>query len=215
MESLRRPSTKRYADVGANLGYHTLVAAKRGYTVDAVEAMASNAAMINVSLCAQPRAVQQRVRLHRVGVSSTRKRCQFSSNSINTGDGTAHCDGSRDPALVPRGEFDMVQLHEVLKYDYFAMKIDIEGHEHEALSPQGADTFFRRSRIEFILAESWPLPDIRRSLWTRLSKLGYATLRCSSHNEAQPFGEPFRASDPPPQLVVRPDMFDVLAMLEK
>ena len=109
----------------------------------------------------------------------------------------------------------MVQLHEVLKYDYFAMKIDIEGHEHEALSPQGADTFFRRSRIEFILAESWPLPDIRRSLWTRLSKLGYATLRCSSHNEAQPFGEPFRASDPPPQLVVRPDMFDVLAMLEK
>jgi len=44
-------NSKRFLDIGANLGYFTLIAAKRGYQVTAFEAMKLNAKMVNVSIC--------------------------------------------------------------------------------------------------------------------------------------------------------------------
>ena len=43
---------RQYLDVGANLGYFSLLAASRGFEVDAFEVLPRNVAMMNLSLCA-------------------------------------------------------------------------------------------------------------------------------------------------------------------
>ena len=49
----RHSHGRRYLDIGANVGYHTLLAASKHLVVDAFEVVPRNAAMINISLCAK------------------------------------------------------------------------------------------------------------------------------------------------------------------
>jgi FkbM family methyltransferase len=231
MEALRPPTVKRYLDIGANLGYHALVAASRGYEVDAFEAMPANAALINMSLCAQSHSMERRVRLLDVGFSSRPRKCLFVSEESNSADAIARCDlaGPHEfaqPGYRARGSFRMQTLSETLTTSYYAMKIDIEGHEHEALGPEGAGAFFRAHTVEHILFESWPVPSVRRTFWPYLASLGYPTLRprlSASERVALMrlavfkgaplplFGSPFEGRRPPKQLVEQTSVFDVLA----
>ena len=231
MEALRPPTVKRYLDIGANLGYHALVAASRGYEVDAFEAMPANAALINMSLCAQSHSMERRVRLLDVGFSSRPRTCLFVSAESNSADAIARCDlaGPHEfaqPGYRARGSFRMQTLSETLTNSYYAMKIDIEGHEHEALGLEGAGAFFRAHTVEHILFESWPVPSVRRTFWPYLANLGYPTLRprlSASERVALMrlavfkgaplplFGSPFEGRRPPKQLVEQTSVFDVLA----
>ena len=123
MEARRPPpatSPKRYADVGANLGYHTMVAASKGYQVDAFEVMPANAAMINMSLCANPQ-LSRLVHLRNVGFSSSPRTCVFVSADTNKADAIARCDlpGAdqfKQPGYQVRGLLPLSTISSVLRF---------------------------------------------------------------------------------------------------
>ena len=130
MEARRPPPAtfpKRYADVGANLGYHTMVAASKGYQVDAFEVMPANAAMINMSLCANPQ-LSRLVHLRNVGFSSSPRTCIFVSADTNKADAIARCDlpsadQFKQAGYQVRGLLPLSTISAVLSKDYYAMKV--------------------------------------------------------------------------------------------
>ena len=111
-------NNKKFLDIGANLGYFSLMAAKRGYKVTAFEGMKSNAKMMNVSLCvshnphplacnSQPMSqpnpslwllihqanpdAEERITLHNVGLGKTKEKCFIVSINSNVADGMVKC----------------------------------------------------------------------------------------------------------------------------
>ena len=113
--------------VGANLGYHTMVAASKGYQVDAFEVMPANAAMINMSLCANPQ-LSRLVHLRNVGFSSSPRTCVFVSADTNKADAIARCDLAgadqfKQPGYQVRGLLPLSTISSVLRKDYYALKV--------------------------------------------------------------------------------------------
>lgn len=92
LEPFMSPQTV-FVDIGANIGWHTLNLARRGHDVVAFEPFASNIAMLNASLCANPSLVNRTlVKAH--GLSNSAARCDlFQIPSINFGDTVSVCDG--------------------------------------------------------------------------------------------------------------------------
>ena len=77
-ELLKRigPPPALVIDVGANIGYYTLVLASRGYDVIAFEPLRNNQRLLNLSLCLNP-AIAQRVTLFPVGLSTQKETCHM------------------------------------------------------------------------------------------------------------------------------------------
>jgi len=177
-----RKHERVYLDIGGNIGYHTLLAAKKGYSVDTFEAMPKNAALINASLCGNPK-LDPLVTLYQQGVGRKKQMCTFISGDDNVGDGVAQCgdDIWQGDGYSHRGRFEVDTLSKLLSKDYFMMKMDIEGLEPDALSVEGAGEYFKAHRIHYIQTETWPdedLPGRRQGLLTRLTELGYALRKC-------------------------------------
>ena len=212
-------TARRYLDIGANVGYHTLLAASKGFVVDAFEVVPRNAALINVSLCANPR-LEPTVTLRRLGLSSRPRACTFVSSVQNEADAIARCDVARaddfrQAGYTVRGEFMMGTMSTMLSHSYWLAKIDVEGHEVEVLSADGADGYFRRFGIRHILAESWPedgAPGARGALLARLVELGYSTVRTVDQAASlrTMLGPIFDPRAPPRAVLTRRGPVDVL-----
>lgn len=139
---LNCPSSRNssFLDVGANIGYFSLLAAARGYRVDAFEPMSMNVALLKLSLCANP-GIAARFTIYPYGTSTEKKHCFLISDPSNVGDGHTVCLDSSDPSpvnassffpLVVRNEFHTVRLDETLLNrpgSIIFMKIDVEGQE--------------------------------------------------------------------------------------
>lgn len=169
--------------------------------------------------CASPR-LEPLVTLRRIGLSSRARTCLFVSSVQNEADAIARCDLSRpddfkQPGYAVRGEFSMSTMSAALHHSYWLAKIDVEGHERELLSDEASAGYFRKHRIEHILAESWPeggAPGARRALLARFGELGYTHVRTVDQHAtpARMLASPFEATIPSERLLSTTAIIDML-----
>ena len=151
-------------DVGANVGWFTMLFAMSGWSVIAVEAHPSNAALLNASLC-RNRAAAQRVRLVNAALMSSERKLGSTCHAVSTPE-NAHnmrmcCDadfpsncadfgatqGLRadsgqqyvDHGIVPLATLDGV-LRSIGAPAVDVVKMDVEGFECEVV--RGGHTVF-------------------------------------------------------------------------
>ena len=95
-----RPHEKRYLDIGAGLGYYSLLAASRGYKVTAFEPLPRLSMMMNVSLCVleHNKAIKAApVHLHNAGLAEREQRCYVVLNGKEGGQEEVRC--AEDPKV--------------------------------------------------------------------------------------------------------------------
>lgn len=141
-------SDVRFVDIGANVGWFTLVMASLGVHVIAVEPMPANLDVLRRALCLPDNAhLADRVVLHAVGLSkeTAEGTCLVYSDMQNFGDGLLHCAASEaelDQFVPPakhflRGRTSVVRLDDLVDATttspshkpIAAVKMDTEGHE--------------------------------------------------------------------------------------
>jgi len=157
------PADSLFVDIGANIGWHSLLALSLGHTVIAFEPMLANIKLLRHSLCLNP-GLDDNFELHEVALSDMRD-CTIGSSADNTGDGILLCGeqqvnalndaatsgaaknggdsqsqvGQRDIASIGRLDY---YLHVGQQVDL--LKIDVEGHELSVV--RSGATIFERKR---------------------------------------------------------------------
>ncbi len=154
-------------DIGANLGWFTLLAAASGHArVIAVEASESNAARLERSLCLNANFTNL-VTLHKVGVGASTEECALVARRKNIASPSAVC-GQGDPAVfmnkwgsrhgfrdyVVTGSFRMTRIDDLVTSRVDVLKIDVEGHELEVA--KGWSALYDRSPPRLVLTEYVP-----------------------------------------------------------
>ena len=158
------PQGSLVVDIGANIGWHTLVALSLGHRVIAFEPMIGNLELLEHSLCLNP-GIDSKLTLHRTALSDSDKgECHIEAAGDNIGDGTLWC-GTResqdwqtrifeehavalatlDQKILPGTEIDLI-------------KIDVEGHEL-AVVKGGNDLFSGKGghiKPRYIMTEFCP-----------------------------------------------------------
>ncbi len=155
-------------DVGANAGLYTLLAAKRGATVFAIEADPRNAAMLRHHI--RLNGVSNQVTVLEMAATGTEKTVSLYRNPLNEGESNIIERG--EPAGTIAGRtIDSLNLPPVN-----ICKMDIEGAEFDALT--GMEQTLKRSAglklfVEYAEAfgNAKPLLDFLRSNFTRLKVL--------------------------------------------
>lgn len=171
---LRRELTRATAplhilDIGANIGWFTLVAAAHGADVTAIEPSVLNAWLIRESLVANPH-LAPRVTLHNVGAGPIKGGwCELISPDSNVGDTMLECGdvaaglarwnawGATQRAKYryrSRGKLRLVSIDELVTRPVDVLKIDIEGYE--PLAAQGWEQLFARRKPRLIISEVQP-----------------------------------------------------------
>uniref|UniRef100_A0A7S3WBH0 Methyltransferase FkbM domain-containing protein n=1 Tax=Emiliania huxleyi TaxID=2903 RepID=A0A7S3WBH0_EMIHU len=155
-------------DIGANLGWFTLLAAASGHArVIAVEASSSNAAKLERSLCLNGGNFTKHVKLHKVGVGATTAECALVARRNNIASPAVVC-GESDPAAfmnkwgasrrftdyVVTGTMHMTRIDDLVTSRVDVIKIDVEGHELEVA--KGWSALFDRSPPSLVLTEYVP-----------------------------------------------------------
>mmetsp|Transcript_34967 Transcript_34967/g.87034 ORF Transcript_34967/g.87034 Transcript_34967/m.87034 type:complete len:316 (-) Transcript_34967:169-1116(-) len=140
----------RFLDVGANIGWFTVIAAASGLAeVIAVEADEKNAQVLRRNLCVN--GLSDAVTLHTVGLGASEDECLLVARKHNAGSGSAICKGlmgkHASPAMVmnswaktsglPFHDFFVSGSMRIMRLDDLGvghadvMKIDVEGNEME------------------------------------------------------------------------------------
>lgn len=176
------PPPATFLDVGANLGYYTLLFASVGYDVIAVEPMLLNRRAIQASLCANP-AFAPRVHLKSLALGSSsvprNTRCVVRADDRNAGNGKLSCSVGEHCAKPPSASWfgrraaassshasicepvTMSTLDELLARERLglllrsplvAVKIDVEGFECHVL--EGGQTLLKLHSPALLLAEA-------------------------------------------------------------
>lgn len=125
---LNRHRYKKVADIGANLGLHSIVLAKLGYSVDAYEPEDEHFIQLQNNMNLN----QVKVNLNKVGISNRTGVANFTKVLGNTTG--SHISGSKSN---PYGELEFKEIpllafNEITK-DVDLVKMDVEGHEREIL----------------------------------------------------------------------------------
>lgn len=153
---------KTMVDIGANVGTYSFIAAQQGMTVEAFEAMPSNHALIEATLCRNP---GLRVKLHKVALSdSPEQKCYIVSGSDNVGDGILCCGKSEDECTGPNYKSrsavttstltDIIAVRKTEGIPPIAyVKMDVEGAEYRVL--KGSPDFLTSEHPQFIQSEVW------------------------------------------------------------
>lgn len=147
-------------DVGANIGFYSLLFAHAGWRTVAIEPMPRNLLALNVSLCLNP-TLAQRVRVVPVALSTPDNEGRICTVTANNkfhgnggiGNGVLKCDRApRLPCTSDQNEAcertHTRTLDSVLRAlnlpSVDVVKIDIEGHECAAIASNGSKTLFSR-----------------------------------------------------------------------
>ena len=153
------PADSLFVDIGANVGWHTLLALSLGHTVIAFEPMAANVKLLKHGLCLNP-GLGDNLELHEVALTDMSD-CTIGSAADNTGDGILLCGQQQAQALqdavsagASRGGGEVGQRHRANtgRMDYYLhvgpqidlLKIDVEGHELSVV--RSGATIFERKR---------------------------------------------------------------------
>jgi FkbM family methyltransferase len=165
------PTPRLLLDVGANIGFHSLLFAHFGWNAVAVEPMPQNLQLLNVSLCLNP-SLARRVAVVPVALSSAAnrgRRCVVRADGRRyggggIGNGVLFCeqDASNRACVVANGTVCQAvptrTLEEVL--DALApprinvVKVDIEGHECNVFAANSSGEFMRRWAPDLIQFEA-------------------------------------------------------------
>jgi FkbM family methyltransferase len=150
LRSLIRPGC-RFLDVGANIGYFSLLAAAAApqVTVDAIEPLPANLELLRFNLWY--RGVPARI--WPLALSDGGRAAVLSTSVTNPGDTRSRMDqlvGTRSPLVAPAASAD--ELFPTGSFD--VVKIDVQGSEPEVL--WGMTGILSRSPGIVIVAEFWP-----------------------------------------------------------
>lgn len=166
------PANGTVVDIGANIGYHTLLFAARGFNVLAVEPMRRNVQALKASLCLNP-SLAPRVRIVRAALlapghtglfcvvrSSTFQPYGLQGRSVSDGNGVMKCAVRGQLHKCDMGEINcdeppVATLDQVLtqaavqSIDF--LRIEVGGFECEVLG--GGDSLWQRYKPKFMLVE--------------------------------------------------------------
>lgn len=151
-------------DIGANVGFYSLVLASAGWNVTAFEPMAKNSALIDATMCANPE-LKSRITLNKFGLGPKDEHCIIISGDDNVGDGVSQCGAEAtkfekegQPGYHKRADIDIRRLDDVLvkqnvdKIDF--VKMDVEGFECKVMA--GGQSLLTKFRPKIIQSEVWP-----------------------------------------------------------
>ena len=191
----RFPTLGTFLDVGANLGYYTILFASQHFDVVALEPMPQNVDAIRASLCINPR-LQQRVKLVQTAMSAHSDQvCVLSSTFRNYGNGRLLCKrgstkqrlcnsvrASSAQAIATCDAVNVQTLDSVLgelgyvhrRHNISVVKMDIEGAECDALA--GGATFFSTQRPQYMQVEA-NMPSTNQCIRSFAQKLGYTVTK--------------------------------------
>jgi len=147
-------------DIGANVGFYSLVLAAAGWNVTAFEPMAKNTDLIEATLCANP-ALQQRITLNKFGLGPKDEHCVIISGDDNLGDGVSQCGADAEKPVKAgyskRGTMDIRRLDDVLLQQHVSqvdfVKMDVEGFECQVM--EGGQSLLTKYRPKMIQSEVW------------------------------------------------------------
>ena len=157
-------------DIGANIGWFTILAASNNVTVNAVEASSLNSDMIQSSLCVNKFRRQNlfdNVKLHKVAVGANTMNCTLVARRNNIASPASIC-GHNDPQTVMNdwgrnkgfndyrivGEINMVRIDDIIDSEVDIIKIDVEGNELEVA--KGWENIFKAHPPRLVLTEYVP-----------------------------------------------------------
>ena len=156
-----------FLDIGANIGWFSLVALSLGHSVIAFEPFERNVELICTSLHAlETKGVRRNFRLHRRGLDYKQRECElFQQENVNVGDTHSICDKETRRQFSTRGYtrlgwMNTTTLDDALlegAFDGFdgvdIMKIDVEGFEPSVIA--GGNRFFESKYApKYIFMES-------------------------------------------------------------
>lgn len=151
----------RALDIGANVGFYSLVLAASGWNVTAFEPMKANTELIEASMCANPE-LAERITLNKFGLGSKDDHCIIFSDDFNVGDGHSACgDDAKKPMPAhyhKRASMDIQRLDDALakqNIDHVDfVKMDVEGFECQVMA--GGQSLLNKFRPRMIQSEVWP-----------------------------------------------------------
>lgn len=142
-----------FLDVGANIGWFSMVALHLGHDVIAFEPFQSNVDLICASLESVSPPTAKKFRLHQIGLDTKRRECElFQQKHINIGDTHAVCDEKTRAHFLGAGYASLGWMNTTTLDDAFVdgafdhldridvMKIDVEGFEPAVIA--GGNRFF-------------------------------------------------------------------------
>jgi FkbM family methyltransferase len=152
-----------FVDIGANVGWYTMMMAAMGVNVIAFEPMEQNLHLIRKTLCNPENSYfSDRVVVYPTGLSETTQTCVLFSGKDNVGDGVTSCVDDMS-TFVPwegydiRGYIPVDRIDNILSAagrNIVLVKMDTEGSEANVLL--GGPTFFLNSKIPLIMSEFNP-----------------------------------------------------------
>jgi len=160
------PATGTFLDVGANIGYYSMLFAHAGYNVIAVEPMARNRAAIEGTLCLNP-SLRSKVKVVAAALVSPEEvdhtKCLIKSTNtdVNIGNGYLKCGTDVDPCVngdpncqvVPVSTLDKT-LADLNPTSVDVVKMDVEAYECKVFAG-GESLFSKYSPKLFKVETEW------------------------------------------------------------
>ncbi|CAF1240625.1 unnamed protein product [Adineta ricciae] len=149
-----------FLDIGANIGWFTLVMATLGHKVIAIEPMQNNVKLLQASVHASQ--VSQNVIVHPNGLGVKPSLCILYSDNRNVGDGHTICDITSEEEAsrrIPGGYslrqvINSTRLDTLVNQNIDVMKIDVEGSELYAV--QSGIRLFDEYTVRHVISEFSP-----------------------------------------------------------
>ncbi|CAF1097556.1 unnamed protein product [Adineta steineri] len=149
-----------FLDIGANIGWFTLVMSVLGHKVIAIEPMLNNVKLMQASL--QASQTSHNVIVHPNGLGVIPQQCILYSDNGNIGDGHTICGISSEKninTLIPNGYsirqiINSTRLDTLVSQNIDVMKIDVEGSELYAV--QSGNHLFDHYHVHNIISEFSP-----------------------------------------------------------
>lgn len=146
-----------FLDIGANIGWYSLLLAAAGHQIISFEPMQANEQLFRRSICSNPD-IQQRLTYYTDLLSDApHSNCTMYSHNSNLGDGIVSCDNSLvlpENYTVRTAGIEMTTLDIALSQltqPILMLKMDVEGHEGHIF--RGAMHKIFESKVPYVMFE--------------------------------------------------------------